>query len=207
MEPIGDELLVFDQERRVAHSLNEVAARVWRACDGARDLVALGDECGVDEQTLRLALERLRDAQLLTDTEFVLTSAGGEPEGLSRRAMLRKSVLAGAGIGVAIPVIRSITAPSLAMAASSSRSGNQVKGKAGEHCTSSGQCSAGVSFCQGTTSCQRFAGQSCSHTSSCEHVAGATNVCHGGVCGPCTSNGQCPASLHVCHISGICKAT
>jgi hypothetical protein len=35
VEPIGDELLVFDSERKVAHSLNDVAARVWRACDGA----------------------------------------------------------------------------------------------------------------------------------------------------------------------------
>src|SRR5581483_8256515 len=41
VESIGDELLVYDEQRRVAHSLNETVTLVWRACDGSRDLAGL----------------------------------------------------------------------------------------------------------------------------------------------------------------------
>jgi hypothetical protein len=211
VEPVGDELIVFDSERNVAHSLNGIAARVWQACDGARDLDALAAHCGADEQTVRLALERLRDVQLLEDGGELLVAGSAEREGVSRRAMLRRSVLAGAGVGLAVPVIRSITAPSLAMAASG-RSGNQVKGKAGEHCTNTSQCSPSsfcFNFAGGPSSCQRQGGASCAHTSSCSHRGGGSTsfvvLCTGGFCHRCTANSQCPGSHQTCNAgSGRC---
>ena len=62
--------------------------------------------CGLGEDELRLALDQLRERGLLAD----------EP-GLSRRAMLRSVTVAGAA-GVALPMIRSIAAPTPAMAQS-----------------------------------------------------------------------------------------
>jgi hypothetical protein len=207
VEPIDEELLVFDTERQLAHSLNPTAARVWQACDGQHDLDALAGECQIDRPTLALALERLRDVHLLeqrTTNEPIHDAPA--TTGVSRRAMLRKSVLAGAGLGIAIPVIRSITAPSLAMAASG-RSGRQVKGKAGEHCSPPTiVCSPGSTCLVGFQSCQRLAGQSCAHTSSCIHTTSQASVCRAaGTCGNCTSNEQCVGTaFHTCSF-GTCR--
>jgi hypothetical protein len=203
-ESINDELLVFDSEHNRAHSLNATAARVWQACDGQRDVEELALVCDLDQTTLTLALERLRAAHLLDDD-------ASPSEGVSRRMIIRRSVAAGAALGVAIPVVRSITAPSLAMAASG-RSGNQVKGKAGYPCTSSNQCSLGVSFCN-SGSCNRVTGQSCSNDSSCYHFHGSGSLasyfmtpCQNHVCSGCSKDSQCPASYPTCYTgsSGLC---
>ena len=106
VEEVDDELLIFDLETNNAHALNPPAARVWRACDGTRGLKELESACGLSEKALRLALDQLRERGLLAD----------EP-GLSRRAMLRNVTVAGAA-GVALPMIRSIAAPTPAMAQS-----------------------------------------------------------------------------------------
>src|SRR5947209_450311 len=107
VEALDDELLVFDSERQCAHSLNACAARVWEACDGSRSVGELAEECQEDESTVLLALGRLRDVHLLEQSEVQLPARSPEPDGVSRRVMLRKSVVAGAGVGLAIPVIRS----------------------------------------------------------------------------------------------------
>jgi hypothetical protein len=198
VEEIGDELLVFDSERNRAHSLNSTAAAVWRACDGTRDHDTLAEQCGIDHATLVLALERLRAAHLVD-------GAQAPSEGVSRRLMIRRSLTAGAALGVAIPVIRSITAPSAAMAASNGR----VKGKAGQACSRSSQCSSAYSICNGQMhSCQRGNGASCSHTSSCVHLASFTSVCQLGTCGRCIHMGSsapsCPASHPFCNSAGLC---
>jgi hypothetical protein len=106
VEAVDDELLIFDLETNNAHALNSPAASVWRACDGTRGVKELQSECGLSEDELRLALDQLRERGLLAD----------EP-GLSRRAMLRNVTVAGAA-GVALPMIRSIAAPTPAMAQS-----------------------------------------------------------------------------------------
>ena len=103
VEPLGDELLVFDSKTNRAHSLNAAAASVWRACDGARDVDALAQYCELDPIAVELALDSLRNCELLIDFEG--------PH-VSRRQALRRAAVVGAGISVALPVIRSITAPS-----------------------------------------------------------------------------------------------
>lgn len=181
-EPLGEELLVYDSERSRAHSLNSTAARVWRACDAQRDVQALAGECGLDVETVLVALERLRSVDLLEPP-----AGSPEPEGATRRAMLRKSVVAGAGVGLAIPVIRSITAPSLAMAASTKRPSN------GAPCTSSKSCStgSGCSYQAGVGHCVRLTGRSCFYSpgsggSKCQEII------TGGPPVPCPPSGKCP---------------
>ena len=187
VEVLDDELLVFDSKRQFAHSLNQPAARVWQACDGSRSVSELAGECESDESTVLLALERLRDVHLLEGTEIQLPAPAAETGSVSRRVMLRKSVLAGAGVGLAIPVIRSITAPSIAMASS----GRGLNPKNNKPCTSNGNCSPG-SFCQtlggGAHACRRTTGQPCSVGSLCSPSAGnGAGACpttgpHPGVC-------------------------
>lgn len=48
-----------------AHVLNAVAADVWRAWDGQRDLEALQSACGLDKATVIAALDGLRECGLL----------------------------------------------------------------------------------------------------------------------------------------------
>ncbi len=190
VEALDEELLVFDSERQCAHSLNACAAKVWEACDGSRSVSELAEECQEDESTVLMALARLRDVHLLDQTEVQLPAGSPEREGVSRRMMLRKSVVAGAGVGLAIPVIRSITAPSIAMA-SSGRGINPKNNMLG--CTSDNQCSPG-SFCQqvsagGAHRCKRKTGQPCSTGSFCSFPSGGDGT------GGCPTGGAHP---HVC---------
>lgn len=195
VEPVDDELLVFGSERQVAHSLNQVAAAVWRACDGSRSVGEIAQSCGLEREAVELALVELANIDLLVGEPPAATS-------VSRRQLLRRATVVGAAAGFALPVIRSITAPTPAMAASAVRH----KGKATQPCASSAQCSPSpVSFCNGLTgSCQRHSGQSCSHISSCQHFSGKTNICRGGVCAYCSNNAQCPTSHPTCNSSRFC---
>ncbi len=108
VEQLDDELLVFDTENSRAHSLNAATSKVWRACDGERDIEALRAQCELDRDAVKLALELLQEAALVDEAA----------PGVTRRLMLRKSLIAGASAGVAVPAIISITAPTPAMAAS-----------------------------------------------------------------------------------------
>ncbi len=65
VEELGEELLVFDRQRQRAHSLNPVAASVWRACNGARTPEQIAEYCGLDRDAVGLALEALADIELL----------------------------------------------------------------------------------------------------------------------------------------------
>jgi hypothetical protein len=132
VEPMGDELLVFDSTTDRAHSLNAAAASVWRACDGTRNIDALAESCELDPVAVELALDSLRNCDLLIDFEG--------PR-VSRRQALRTAAVLGAGIA-AVPVIRSIVAPTVAMAASSAcvQTGNACTAEA--TCCSSNFCNS-----------------------------------------------------------------
>jgi hypothetical protein len=113
VKPLGGELLIYDLTRRRAHSLNEVAAAVWRRCDGTRDAAGIaaalwGDERPREREGLvRYALGELRRARLLM-------GPGGEA-GITRRDLLRQL---GTGGAAALPLVTSIVAPTPADAQS-----------------------------------------------------------------------------------------
>jgi hypothetical protein len=64
---IGDECLLYDQERGRIHILNAVAGTVWRMCDGAHGIHAIAD-------AVREAYEVPDDAHLTGDVESVVTA-------------------------------------------------------------------------------------------------------------------------------------
>lgn len=124
----GDETLVYDLRTHRAHALDRRATRLWRLCDGRRDVLALARElqslesvdetpdqtAEVNEETrvaiVRYALARLANAQLL--------SVEDRSAGVTRRALLRR--LAGAGVSaLAVPTILSVVAPSTLQAQAS----------------------------------------------------------------------------------------
>src|SRR5262249_20682339 len=117
VEPLDDELLVYDTPSHRSNALNATAAFVWRHCDGKTSLPELAHllaaELGApeDEALPLLALKRLATARLLEENRL--------PEGtekVTRRSVARRLALAG-GMTVLLPVILSIVAPTAAEAA------------------------------------------------------------------------------------------
>lgn len=122
---VGDEVLVYDQKSHHIHHLNQTSAVIWRLCDGTRTIADLATATGselraaVDENTVQLALAKLSDANLLEQP--IAEAARGSLQ--SRRKLLRRAAIAGAGIA-AVPAIASITAPSAAAAGSATCTGS-----------------------------------------------------------------------------------
>jgi hypothetical protein len=119
VEQLGQELAIYDWERKEVHALNATAARVWQLCDGqtSPDQMAtlLAAEWGVADAAglVALTLKRLAAAHLLTATT-VLPAAS---RGVTRREVLKQIVRFGAAAAI-LPLINSIPAPVMAQAAS-----------------------------------------------------------------------------------------
>lgn len=119
VQELGDETIIYDEQRNHIHRLNRTAALIWRHCDGRRtasDLAGvLKDELGspATEEMVWLALDRL-------DKEHLLQERLVRPEmamQITRRQMLRKAALVG-GATLLLPVVQSMVAPTPAMAMS-----------------------------------------------------------------------------------------
>lgn len=110
---VGEDLVVYDETTHRVHSLNRTAALVWQHCDGrtsvdelARLLSAKGDRAA-SEEILYATLAELSEAELLTTPVAV-------PSG--RQLTRKQLLLVAAGLGLLVPVIESIVAPSRAAA-------------------------------------------------------------------------------------------
>ena len=114
VHPLSEEVLVYDSDRHKAHCLNKTAALVWNRCDGKTSVAelaqGLGDEikAPVDQDVIWLALDQLAKARLLHED----TPAARKP-GLSRRELMKRI---GVGGAMALPLITSIIAPTVAQA-------------------------------------------------------------------------------------------
>lgn len=138
VEELDGELLIYDLDTNEAHCLNGEAAAVWRFCDGSRSIadlsvaVAPAAPRDVAAEMVNHALSELGKRGLL-DGDVPETGSG-----VSRRELLRKLAVVGA-VGLALPVVKSIVAPTAAQAATCL--------PPGALCTSSAQCCSGL--CQG----------------------------------------------------------
>ena len=124
----ASELLVYDERCHHIHHLNAVSATVWRRCDGVQTVAGIARETGYGHETVRLALAKLAEADLL---------AAEVPRELTVDSHSRRRLLKKAGIA-AIPAIVSVTAP---LASAHASEGDPV-------CLESGSC-AEVPCCPG----------------------------------------------------------
>jgi hypothetical protein len=129
---VGEEVIVYDQERDTAHCLNAMAARVWHYCDGqntVEDIAKLLEEdleVSADEDVdwrglVWLTLEELERFYLiqkyLSQPLSPVVQSAGESR-VSRRKMIKTATLVGGfALGSMFPLVKSIVAPSPAMAA------------------------------------------------------------------------------------------
>lgn len=118
IQPVDDELLVYDLEADRAHCLNATSAFIWQSCDGARTVVEIADMTakrfgGADAAgAVEYALGLMAERRLLVDSPVPFD----KPKASSRREMIRKL---GTGAAIAIPVISSVLAPTHAYASAS----------------------------------------------------------------------------------------
>ena len=121
VDHVGDETIIYDEERQEAHSLNRAAGIIWQNSDGARSVqqlaALLGRELGIEanDSFVEYALDKLASAHLLEDNT------------VSRRDLVRRMTFAGAA-AVALPVVLSIATPTAAMAASGTQNGQGQNG-------------------------------------------------------------------------------
>lgn len=135
VQEMGDETVIYDEQRGHIHRLNQTAALVWRFCDGRRtagDLaLAVQEGLGspVTEEMVWLALDRLEKGHLLQG-RLVRPESFGQ---VTRRQMLRRAALAG-GVTLLLPVVQSMVAPTPAMALSAGCTGRGRKVTPGHLC-------------------------------------------------------------------------
>lgn len=114
LQPIDQEMLVYDGTTERAYVLNPTAGAVWRACDGKRsasDIASyLSQQTPTTELTVWYALGQIQE--LLEDPVELPKTLWG----ISRREFLKRAGLVGAA--VTIPVIVSMVAPAAAHAQS-----------------------------------------------------------------------------------------
>ncbi len=134
VEPIGDEVVIYDVERKEAHCLKALGALVFGNSDGRTSTVQLAELATlrlgepVDTARVEEVLAQLDERSLIADLPI-----GG---GISRRDMMRRSAMAGAA-AVAAPVISTILAPSAAAATSL---GPCETRRCSQCCAGGGQC-------------------------------------------------------------------
>ena len=122
VKDVSPDLLVYDQLRDAAHSLNPVAGYVYRHADGTRSLAELttgmSTALGVadDARLVEAALWQLERASLLDTPE-----AATPPNNVSRREAVRRFGAA----ALAVAAVTTIAAPTPAMA--------QSRGSLGPH--------------------------------------------------------------------------
>lgn len=117
VEPVLEELVVYDLERRKCHALNETATKIWHHCDGNHTVADIAHEFQrasdiTPEQAEKitwLGVNQIDKAGLLQDTPG---------ETLDRqRGLTRRHLLQALGGVLILPVVTSLSAPTPSQAA------------------------------------------------------------------------------------------
>ncbi len=111
VQELATELLVHDSKNDKAFCLNDTLKIVFQACDGKTSFAELRARHGLTDDLIFLALDELREANLLEDGHVYQSPWAG----LSRRDALAKIGVASV---LALPALLSIAVPTPAQAAS-----------------------------------------------------------------------------------------
>jgi hypothetical protein len=204
---LEEEVVVYDPERKQAHSLNRVAVAVWSHCDGETTSLAelqrrVSAEVGtpVTEAAVWLALRKLERAHLLMERI-------GSSDAMTRRQLIGQAGRLGAA-AVATPIVLSALVP-VSAAAISVCSGTSAVCQTGCRCQSlfpapgsppTTQCVTGGVPGVACTTAVGGASNCAAGTGKC-YVSGTTTICPVGglncVCA-CQSNVDCGGATTVC---------
>ena len=185
VERLPGELLVYDEERDEAHCLHAEAAVVFDLSDGRRTRAQLA---ALASEHLPKPVSETRVGQVLTElsARHLLADDGTAGDGLSRRDLIHRGALTGAGVAGAA-LVTSIVAPVPAAAQSP---GGECQ--TGFTCGDSPGCGEGSCFCWQTAEGPPQCGEdfSCSNATCTDSgECGANEVCAVNTC--CGSQGIC----------------
>lgn len=189
VQELGDELLIYDRRTDVAHCLSEVAAVVWRTCEGGAssdEMVQRMTAQGLAGQGGRVDAEELaQTAASELEEKGLLECHGSRADLISRRHALRR--MAGVGMAaVAAPLVVSAAVPKPAEAAGSPLSCRQ----AGQSCNNGGTVNSGNDCCPNSTS----------HPTNPPGLYCQTSTQpNGQVCATCTVTGTAPPASSPCN--------
>lgn len=105
-EAVDGEIVVYDEERNVAHSLSPSAAMVWHRCDGHTSWEEISEQSGLPLGTVKRAVHELDEARLLTTP------------GITRRDAGKRAAVLGGALVVANALVYSVPVPASAAACS-----------------------------------------------------------------------------------------
>jgi hypothetical protein len=107
IQPIEDEIILYDPARDETHLLNQTAVLVWQQCDGKHTIatiaanVAQATATQVSEELVRYTLAQLQRKRLLVEQDRLFSTP------ITRREFLSKFAIAAA----LVPVIQTIKTP------------------------------------------------------------------------------------------------
>jgi len=139
MTKLDDEVVVYDPERKQAHSLNRLAVAVWDHAENAKTVeelqrnVSQALDVAIDQSAVVGALRMLERAHLVATR---LVASGG----ITRRDALKKAGRYGAAAVIATPIIASALVPVAAAAASVCIGPGSPGSTAGATCGATCQC-------------------------------------------------------------------
>ena len=176
IQEMTDETLVYDLKTNKAHCLNKTAAAVWKSCDGNNTIAEIAglikgtNGAAVGEDFIWLAIDQLNEKNLLAE------EMPAKFNGQTRREVIKKVGLAAI---VALPIVTSLVAPTVASAGSQCATGTTCT------CTLSSPCPSGGGTC------------TCNST-----TTGATQNCPSQCAGGCSS---CNVQPGASSCSGTCS--
>ena len=164
VQELDDELLIYDLETNKAFCLNKTASLILNECDGKKTIEEACQNLSrklkteIDENIVWMALGQLKKRSLLMEDNKTVKI----PE-INRRQLVKS----GLALGVALPLITMIVAPTAVMA----QSCTAPRGT----CTLSGECCSGT--CSVSACCVPLGASGCNTAADC---------CNTGV--TCTNN-------------------
>ncbi len=144
VQEFDGEVLIYDLTTNKAFSLNETSSLVWQLCDGNKSVGEISEgvaktlNAPADEDLVWLALDQLKKEKLIANGAELESKF----EGMSRRDIIKK---VGMGTMIALPIVSSLIAPTIA----SAQSGTCFHiggggGNVGGGCASNADCNAGL---------------------------------------------------------------
>jgi len=136
---LDDEVVVYDPERKQAHSLNRLAVAVWNHAGNAKTVEELHQNVS---QELDVAIDRsaVVDALRMLERAQLVATKLSASAGMTRRDALKKAGRYGAAAVVATPIIASALVPVAAAAASVCVGPGSPGNTAGATCGATCQC-------------------------------------------------------------------
>jgi hypothetical protein len=141
-EPVGTDLVLYDEHNQAAHALTQSAASVWNLCDGRHTLGQIASELDLDLTLVERSVAELDERELLLELSV---------DRLSRRTALRRLAVLGGAAVTAAPLISTVVVPPASAAASTC----SILGQACVVTFSGEDCMGSITFdtCSSTAGC------------------------------------------------------